>query len=132
MRSAWPKPCVPGCRRPREAAGAGEGASRAAALRRVDSMRDQDLLNLLERLAEQLQIPVTYASLATDELPGRGGLCVVQGERRIIIERSLPCPVKARLLASGLARFDLEDVYLPPAVRLAIEHARSGSGGSTA
>lgn len=88
-------------------------------------MRDEDLLVALEGLAEQLRIPVRYAALATGELPGRGGLCVIHGERRIIIEKDLTAREKAGLLAAGLARFDLADVFLLPAVREAIERARS-------
>ncbi len=86
-------------------------------------MQEEGLLTALEGLAEQLQIPVSYATLATEELPGRGGMCVIHGERRIIIERSLTTGAKARLLAAGLAQFDLEDVFLLPAVREAIERA---------
>jgi hypothetical protein len=93
-------------------------------------MDDGVLLQALEGVAEQLKIPVTYAGLATEELPGRGGLCVLHGERRIIIERTLSTREKARLLAAGLARFDFEDTYLLPAVRDAIE--RAGPGGRPA
>ena len=88
-------------------------------------MQDQGLLTALESLAEQLRIPVSYAAMATEELPGRGGLCVLHGERRIIIERTLSTREKARLLAAGLARFDFEDLFLLPAVRQAIERASS-------
>jgi hypothetical protein len=88
------------------------------------------LLQALEGLAEQLKIPVTYTRLATEELPGRGGLCVLHGERRIIIERTLSIREKARLLAAGLSQFHFEDVYLLPAVREAIELARSSGGHS--
>jgi hypothetical protein len=91
-------------------------------------MEGEWLLTALENLAEQLQIPVTYASLATEELPGRGGLCVIHGERRIIIERTLTIREKARLLATGLAQFDFEDIFLLPAVREAIERARTAQG----
>jgi len=88
-------------------------------------MRAEELLCRLEGLAEQLEIPVHYAGLATEELPGRGGLCVLRGRRRIIIERTLGCREKARLLARGLAQFDLEGVFVLPAVRQAIEDARA-------
>ena len=86
-------------------------------------MQAEELLSRLEGLAEQLKIPVRYAALSTEELSGRGGLCILRGERRIIIERTLGCREKARLLATGLAQFDLEGVYLVPAVRRAIETA---------
>lgn len=88
------------------------------------------LLALLERAAEVLGIPVRYAELATEELAGRGGLCVVHGERRIIIELSLSDREKARLLARGLAQLDVDAIYLPPAVREAIERARTETGSA--
>jgi hypothetical protein len=91
-------------------------------------MRNDGLLTALEALAERLRIPVTYAALATEELPGRGGMCVIRGERRIIIEQSLGTGEKARLLAAGLAQFDFEDFFLLPAVRQAIERAKAGGG----
>jgi hypothetical protein len=90
------------------------------------AMLDRELLSKLEALAEQLEIPVRYAGLATEELAGRGGLCVLRGARQIIIERTLDCRDKARLLATGLTQFDLEGVFLLPAVRQAIEDAKRG------
>ncbi len=87
-------------------------------------MQEHVLLRLLEALAEQLQIPVSYADLSTEELAGRGGLCVLHGERRIIIERTLGVRQKERLLAAGLAQFDLEGIFILPAVRQALEAAR--------
>jgi hypothetical protein len=95
---------------------------------RFRAMRDEGLLTALEALAHRLRIPVTYAALATEELPGRGGMCVIRGERRIIIERSLGTREKAGLLAAGLAQFDFEDCFLLPAVREAIEWAKTHRG----
>jgi hypothetical protein len=90
-------------------------------------MDDAALLVALEQLAESLGIPVRYAEVATDELPGRGGLCVLRGERRIIIERNLSVREKARLLAQGLAQFNCEGVFLLPAVREMIDAARKAA-----
>jgi len=92
-------------------------------------MQAQELLSKLEGLAEQRRIPVRYARVITEELTGRGGLCVLRGERRIIIERTLGCGEKARLLAEGLSHFELEGVYVLPAVREAIEEARGKRNG---
>ena len=91
-------------------------------------MQDEGLLTALEALAERLRVPVTYAALATEELPGRGGMCVIRGERRIIIERSFGTREKAGLLAAGLAQFDFGDYFLLPAVREAIEWAKAHRG----
>ncbi len=87
-------------------------------------MQDEHLLALLEGLAEQLGIPVSYASLSTDEYGALGGACVIRGDRQIIIERGLSGRQKARLLAEALSHSDLEALFLLPAVREAIEHAR--------
>ena len=91
----------------------------------MSAMQAEELLSRLEGLAEQLKIPVRYAALNTEELSGRGGLCILRGERRIIIERTLGYREKARLLATGLAQFDLEGVFLLPAIRQAIEEAKA-------
>lgn len=90
-------------------------------------MSPEQVLAALEQLADQLEIPVAYAAIATEELPGRGGLCVLFGERRIIVEQGLGAEEKVRLLATGLGEFDLENVYIPPQVRDAIDRARSHS-----
>ncbi len=90
-------------------------------------MQDEALLSALEAVAELLRIPVSYAAISTDDLAGTGGVCVFRGERRIIIEQSLSNRQKIRLLAFGLAQFDLENIFLLPAVRQAIEANRSGN-----
>jgi hypothetical protein len=92
---------------------------------RAKAVHDEALLSALEAVADHLRIPVTYAAIATEDLSAEGGLCVIRGERRIIIERSLSCRQKVRLLAAGLAHFDLEDVFILPVVRETIEVARS-------
>ncbi len=90
------------------------------------------MLALLEALAEQLGIPVTYASLSTEEYGARGGACLVRGDRRIIIERALSGRQKAHLLAEALAESDIDSFFLLPAVREAIEDARGSRHGHRA
>ncbi len=87
-------------------------------------MQDEHLLALLEGLAEQIGIPVNYASLSTEEYGAQGGACLIRGDRRIIIERGLSGRQKVRLLAEALAETDLESFFLLPAVRQAIEDCR--------
>ena len=45
-------------------------------------MLDRELLSKLEALAEQLEIPVRYANLATEELAGREGYVSSVGSGR--------------------------------------------------
>jgi len=63
----------------------------------VSAMQAEELLSRLEGLAEQLKIPVRYAALNTEELSGRGGLCILRGSDGSssngpwAIERRLAC-----------------------------------------
>jgi hypothetical protein len=50
----------------------------------------------------------------------RGGLCVVRGERVILVDERAPLVDRIAMLASALASVDLEHVFLPPIVRATI------------
>lgn len=92
-------------------------------------MTPDRLLQALESLADQLGVRVAYADLSTEDLSPRGGMCILRGERMVIIERSLSPQGKANVLAEGLRVFDLDDRFLLPEVREAL--GSSGDGGTT-
>ncbi|MBN2282544.1 MAG: hypothetical protein JXO48_01500 [Deltaproteobacteria bacterium] len=84
-------------------------------------MDERVTLSLLEALAEQLDIQVRYDRLTGDEpLPG-GGLCRVKGAYVIIIDRKATTGEKIMILAEALRHFDLETVYVRPALRELLE-----------
>ena len=78
----------------------------------------------LASVAEQLGIDVRFERMEE----GRGGLFTLRGERRIVVNDLLPEEEKAEVLAEVLARFDLENVFLLPQVRDAIERYRRHRG----
>jgi hypothetical protein len=79
-------------------------------------MKDQELLDHLERLAEGFSIKVIV-----DQLWGKGGTCRLRGREYLIINRAIPNREKVRLFAQALAHKPMDDLYVLPQVRQAIE-----------
>lgn len=71
----------------------------------------------LENLAVRLGVKVVYG-----KLPGfSGDKCMYRGKDYIVINRFIKDAAKARLLARFLAGFDLDDLFILPALRDLIE-----------
>lgn|GEM_PF-438825 len=90
-------------------------------------MKDQELLGHLADLARRLGFDVR-----TDQGPFRDGSCrlltdeTVEAKRRIIVlNRASPTYKKIAALTRVLSECPLDDIYLLPAVRNAIEKYRS-------
>ncbi len=86
----------------------------------------QNLLSLLEGAATKLGIEVRYEDLISRDDAGssRGGLCRLHDLKIIIIHDQLGPEDRCDVLAGALAVLDLSEIYLPPAIRVAIERAR--------
>ena len=82
-------------------------------------MKIQDTLKELENVAEQLKIKVTYENIG-GEL-GAGGLCKVKGEHRVIVDKRATDGEKVTVLATALARFPLDDVFMSEELRAHVE-----------
>jgi len=79
------------------------------------------LVAALEGVAARLGIPIRYEAMERTQ-PRRpsGGLCLLRGRPIILVDGSLGPQDRVVILAKALAQFDLEALYLPPAVRAAI------------
>ncbi len=80
----------------------------------------------LVRVAEHLGIRVRC-----EDVRAAGGLCVVYGERMIIVPRHKSLEERVELLASELARVNINDLYIAPQARELIERRR-GAGQPSA
>jgi len=78
-------------------------------------MKAEVLLELLESAAEQLAVKVSYEQLAASV--GRGGLCRVKGQFRVIIDKRASSGERITTLATALSRFDTSELELPAQVR---------------
>lgn len=78
-------------------------------------MKPEAMLELLENVAAQLSIKVSYEPLQASV--GHGGLCRVKGQYRVIIDKRAISDERVTTLANALAGFDLEPLQMPRAAR---------------
>ena len=84
-------------------------------------MDDHTALTQLEGLAHTLGIQVRYEKIVEEELSSTGGLCRVKGEWVIIINSKAAINEKIHTLVKSLKNFDLNDIYMKPALRELLE-----------
>ncbi len=86
-------------------------------------MKIDETLRELEGVAAKKNIKVTYENIG-GEL-GAGGLCKVKGEHRVIVDKRATDGEKVTVLATALARFPLDDVFMSEETRaLVARHAK--------
>lgn len=78
-------------------------------------MKPEVVLELLENVADQLGVKVSYEALATTVV--HGGLCKVKGEYRIIVDKRATSEERVITLATALSTFDTTELELAPKVR---------------
>ena len=82
-------------------------------------MYDETVISQLEQLAQGLGIKIRYEPIILDDdlTNVRGGLCRLNREYLIIINSDTTAKDKIRILAEALRKFDLDKVYIRPAIR---------------
>jgi len=97
-------------------------------------MKPEAMLELLENVAEQLGIRVSYEVLQSSVVTG--GLCKVKGAYRVIIDKKATAEERVSTLATALASFGparLEEIAVPAKVRELLRlHEPSGKHRRTA
>jgi hypothetical protein len=97
-------------------------------------MKPEVLLELLENVADQLEIRVSYEQLQSSVVTG--GLCKVKGVYRIIIDKRASSEERVTTLAAALATFPaarLDELALPAKIRDLLRlHEPSGKHRRTA
>jgi hypothetical protein len=84
-------------------------------------MTDNALLEHLEEIALRLGIQLRYENLLQGPVRIEGGYCVLEGKPMILINRKDSHLRKIRILSRSLSKHNLEAIFIPPAVRKAIE-----------
>lgn len=80
-------------------------------------MKSSQLYQHLTELAEKLSISVSEQNLSQSGVVVQSGLCKVEDEHIYVMDKRLTAKRKIDLLADCLADFDLENIYLVPALR---------------
>ena len=79
-------------------------------------MNPASILQEFEQVAEELNIRIIH-----DKGNFKGGFCLLQEERIIVINKLNPIEQRIRALAQAFARLDTSQIYLKPAIREIID-----------
>jgi hypothetical protein len=82
-------------------------------------MKLEPVLEELEGAAEKLAVKVRYEPLATTV--GHGGLCKVNGEYRVIIDKRASTAERVATLAKSLGALDTSGLFLSPRARQTLQ-----------
>ncbi len=82
--------------------------------------REQILEQLISAL-EKCGIIVELRDLADNEINVKSGLCETAGRKMLIVDKHLPLKQKIELSIQTLQSENLDDIFLPPAIREIIE-----------
>lgn len=82
-------------------------------------MDEHAIIDQLEELAEGFGIQIRYEAIKQDEelINIAGGLCLLRGEYVLIIDSMATVRDKIRALAEAVNHFDLDQIYIRPALR---------------
>ena len=84
-------------------------------------MDDHIALDQLEALAYGLGIEVRYEKIPQDDVTILGGLYRLKGKNVIVIDSRAKSKDRIRTLVQALKPFNLNDVYIRPALRELLE-----------
>jgi beta-phosphoglucomutase-like phosphatase (HAD superfamily) len=90
-------------------------------------MDEQHLFDALLQAAEKLGVEVRMEPFETPATTS-GGLCLLRGERLVLIDQRALFPDRVLTLARALAELESETVYIVPEARELIEAIRKRAG----
>lgn len=86
----------------------------------IFGMPESEALQAFETLAQTLGVKVRY-----DKGDFKSALCRVENENLIIIQKDIPTAKKIQVFASEFSKFDLENIYIVPALRNILQNKTS-------
>jgi hypothetical protein len=91
-------------------------------------MDEEEIIEQLEELARGFGIEIRYEPITLDEeiMNVVGGLCKLRGEKLLIINSKAPARDKINAFTQALSHFDLDQIYIRPAIRALIEKVGTG------
>jgi hypothetical protein len=80
-------------------------------------MKTNQIYQHLVDLAEKLGVDVSEQNLKISGFPVKSGICTVEGEKRIILDKHKSKDDQIDVLIECLQEFSLDDIYVIPAIR---------------
>ena len=84
-------------------------------------MKPEQIYQELKDLAEKLEITVSEQNLRTAGIKVKSGLCKVRGKNLFVMDKHKSIHKKIDILATQLAKFPHEDIYIIPNIRDILE-----------
>jgi len=84
-------------------------------------MKESSVLEQLETIADKLAIKVCSVSMKKAAYNVKGGLCKVNGEYRVIVDKNLHLSEKIDVFVDALHGFDMQNLNVDPHVKKLIE-----------
>lgn len=88
-----------------------------------ENMGESRLLEQLEELAGRLGIRVRYENLQKMNPGMTGGLCKINGEFHLLVDRRTGRQERIGLFLGALKRFELNGIYMAPKLRSLLEES---------
>lgn len=88
-------------------------------------MKNTEILESLEQLAEQNGFTVTYDDLCKGVINTPGGSFVLKGKSHILMHRKLNIDEKVDTLTYLLAQYNIDELDFPKKVQKAVNDARN-------
>lgn len=90
-------------------------------------MKQEQIYQELKNVAEKLGLSVTEKSFRNLGITVRSGFCRIKNEKKFLMDKHKSLQHKIAILAAELNTYDLENIYIIPAVREILkEHAKAG------
>jgi hypothetical protein len=80
-------------------------------------MTQEELLKQLEELADKVNITIRYVSLKNEDPATFGGLCRIKEQPVLFLHAKAKVIRKITLITEALKRYDVDEIYLRPALR---------------
>jgi hypothetical protein len=88
-------------------------------------MNQEELLKQLEELAGRVNVVVRYESLKGEDPATFGGLCRVREQPVLFIHAKATARRKIAMITEALKRYDVDGIFLRPALRDHLKKERS-------
>lgn len=84
-------------------------------------MKESDILHNLEEFAEKCNISISTVNLKKDSFCTKSGLCKVNGEYRVILDKQLHLSEKIDVLIDAFQQLEVATESLPLAIQRLIK-----------
>ncbi len=91
-------------------------------------MTQDELLKQLEELAGRVNIIIRYESLKNEDPATFGGLCRVKEQSVLFLHAKATVKRKIAMITESLKRYDVDEIFLRPALREHLKKDRSLNG----